>query len=265
MHRRKIKYGLAVVISIVAVVLLMKDKTLIRRFLSSIGRYKNLGLDSIKDFLEINEIGLKFVYSEKGIRLEWNDDESKSYTLVLSNDYISKSTMLNLQEIKDLESTPIEDVDKWIRKIETITTHINLELEDEIATLHCRLISENGRMSRSIEYSDIAMERLEMKQEEIKLGVKAWSLSSDRSNLIVVEKTDDSVNDLMLKFFADGSSGLTRDIPDFDESITIDLGDIDPCLCFISGTLRGKPFEYFVSWIGEEKALIVDEHLPDLL
>lgn len=282
MKRNKgyIKALISVLVSIISMVLMgMMRKTVSSiPFINNILQFKNVGLDSIKDFLEVHELNLKIdegtvngesiLYGTKaralydGIKIVWNHDESIRYTLIISTGEISKISMMYEKEIKLLLAEEVDELKRssgWTRKViidrkgDAKTYHYHVPF----SKFYCRLKSDNGRVSNQIVYPDKSVPRIE--QQEI----KAWIQFERGQHYINVQESDEidsgTIKDYQVLLYISDGRGLVKSLPKFKKSIKFKIGRVPPSLCFLTGTRNiGSKFEQYVGWIGEETSLTLN-------
>lgn len=125
----------SVVLGVVSMILMgLAKKTVFKMpFVKHVLKVKNIGLDSMKDFLEISELNLRIdaiahsttdayraevIYD--GIPIKWDSDDSTSYTIFVSPEPIVKHKLFDSDSIPFLEDEEVESLktsSTWIRKI----------------------------------------------------------------------------------------------------------------------------------------------------
>jgi len=245
-----------------------------------ISRYKKIGVNSVKDFLELGELklrleefsnGIKPIYD--GIKIIWEGDNSKSYIIIISPEYISRAQALdnaNLLELNSKENKELNSKRNWIRKV-TIDSKRNKYSSDytekEIKTSYivnfekfqCRVVSANGRVSKLLTYP--VRRKKELDHQEI----KAWLTKTGNTNYLNITEIGGKLHDYKIVLYMTEGKGLVRNIQPFKGYIKIDLGVLPPCLCYISAIRNiGAPIEQFIGWIGEDHAFVeISEHELD--
>jgi hypothetical protein len=281
---------ISVVLSMVTLILVAVLKRNLEKvpFIKKLFNLGNLGMNSIKDFLEVSELNLRadvdFEYSvdqsngnkkEKGTRLTWVNDGSDSYTIYLASTYISKLRILNAPAIKDFDPSEIEKLHKshsWIRKIHIQVDKVDTDktgvLEKSfvipMSTFNCRVQSSNGRMSKNLSFS--AKDGLENGKSEI----KTWLSKHDGKYYVNIEEPDNKYANRVLEYrirlYIRDGLGLTKTVPPFKGTTKFKLGRVPPSLCYLTGNRNmGQPFEQYVGWIDEDRSLNVDDELSRYL
>lgn len=306
----------SLVIGLAGMVLMgvMKNKLLNVPFFKRLLQFKNVGLDSMKDFLEIAELNYRVFDSSllgdlykldpslnDGVRVAWDLDESTGYTIFVSAEPISKELLFNDSKIPLLRVDEVKDLQtksNWIRRIqigaidqikktEKNMPWVELDQEDlpeeevdpkikdgrplgsktivntfniPFNSFYSRLRSRNGRVSKEISHPS-----LRKKEEQIQ-EVRTTIFSRGRHHYLKITQNQlehrSTIYDYQVVLYLSDGQGLRRLVPPFKESIEIRLGVVQPCLCYITGIREiGEPFEQYVGWIGEEKALTLDGEL----
>lgn len=286
----------SVVLGVLSILVMKMLKLKEVPFINKILEFKNLGVDSLKDFLEISDLNLRreeqmgnieIVYS--GTKLVWNDDESNFYTMIISSDYVTKLQFVNLKNIQEIK---IEDINKlvigskWIYKISILSNHKSVEPKAygnsfnflnignhqtesnkhiiscilPLEIFHCRIKSGNGRLSKN----------LKCPTNDSKLKTKklldTW-ITKDGSNYYlhvkgIKDKNIENLIDYKVVLYNKSGKGLIKNIPKFKTEIKYKLGPLSPCLCYIFAMYNiGTPYEQFVSWIGEDESLSLNSEL----
>jgi hypothetical protein len=254
--------------------------------IKKIVNYKRVGVDSLKDFLELGELRLRLETFEDGIiplydgaKILWDTDESQEYTILISSDHISKIEMIDCENIPELDSDEKEKLnleDGWKRKIilnkeskddgqwdETKQEwHSKLHSENTIETscvipldnFYCRVKSSNGRISNELKYPIRGKVKLE---EKI---INAWVTSSGNVHYLhLKENKEYKIYDYKVVLYIADGKGIVRTLPKFKGYLKFKLGILPPCLCYVRGTRTvGVIAEEFVSWINESQALQIE-------
>jgi len=281
MKTRKSKKSIIIASVTVGLIGLLLTKLLKRALANSsivkkISYYKKVGLNSVKDFLELGELrlrleeldgGIKAIYD--GTKIVWDSDGSKSYIIIISPEYISKTQALNIENIIVLSDSEIQDLKisrEWIRKV-IITAQINKYSsnysERDIKTnyiipfekFQCRVISSNGRLSRLLTFPERRKQNLNNQE------IKCWLTKFGNNNYLNISNSrnpgDSRFYDYKVVIYVKEGKGLVKSIPDFKTHIKFDLGILPPCLCYIFAMRKiGAPLEQFVGWIGEDHSFI---------
>lgn len=271
-------------------------------FIRKIMQLKNLGLDSMKDFLEVSEINLR-IKREAGSNLPstehdedkeheeegkietivtWNTDGSRNYTVFISPEYVSKLKLLRSDEIEPLLEEEIEELresSNWIRKIEIQIAEPPQKADDEtlfeeevmasckvpFEKFNCRVRTKNGRISKHLSYPTERKGRI--KQAE----VDCWLSEKSGEHYIHIREpnreNNGSIFEYRLMFYIEEGKGLERTIPPFRKFTKLKLGKLPPSLCYLTGMRSiGPPLEQFVGWINQNDAFDVgvslDRYLP---
>lgn len=253
-------------------------------FVKKISSYKQVGVNSLKDFFELGELHLRLETFENGIiplydgvKVVWDSDESKEYTIILSNDHISKIDMLNcenieifkVEDVKDdviwkrkiiLTNKEIEEREQWDENLEE--WHTTIKLEKPLSTyyviplenFYCRIQSSNGRISNELKYPTGGKVNPE---EKI---INAWvTKSKNKFYLHLKESKEYKIYNYKIVLYMEEGKGIIRTIPPFEDYIKVKLGKLPPCLCYVRGTRSvGAQVEEFIAWINQEKALQIE-------
>lgn len=159
-------------------------------FIERLIQLKRIGVNSVKDFLEVGELNLRLgekVGEKEGekeekvrkeevgaVKVIWDSDGSPEYIVIMSPSYIPKSTPLQHSSIyliseEDMRDRSLEKSSgkRWKRKavVSSVSSsngvvssvlgskHETCFYYVPFSRFHCRLISSNGRISRDLEYS----------------------------------------------------------------------------------------------------------------
>ncbi len=337
--KRGAKRQTVVVTSVVLGVVSMILMTIMRRSLAKIPlvakllRIKSLGLDSMKDFLEIAELNYRIatpedkmmaaviddvldssdegfdMFSEQkdlkpdGVKDEvevtWDGDESRLYTIFISTEPIVKQILFSEDKIPLLNKTEIQTLresSNWIRRIvvgyspppskqkEKIPADKTAKrkpgeplTEDELHSgltrtswkipflkFYSRLKSSNGRVSKEISYPALKTSLPPKPEVETRLFKAGRDYFLDIKEDETVMKSH--IYDYQVVFYVANGQGFRKCVPPFNAETTIQLGHLQPCLCYLIGVREiGAAFEQFVGWIGEEQALNLDGELEKYL
>lgn len=238
------------------------EHSIINRILGLAG----LGIDSVKDVLEVLELHLHVdKIFPTGVRITWNNDNSDKYILLLSSDPIRKMDFLNLNNIKDYNK--LEDLSagktNWIRKF-YINGNVIQVFFVPLKEFHCRIKSSKGRLSRELEYTENKHKPNDSDKE-----IEVWLTKDGHQNVINIKepahlKSGDIHEYRVYLYYNDGRGDLVN-IPIFNNKVTsFNLGTLDHCLCHIIGYRTiGRNFEKYVGWIGEDQSLAVDGLLDE--
>lgn len=293
----------SIVLGVVSMILmgLVRHHLLNVPFIKKIMQLKNLGVDSMKDFLEVSEINLRVrglsqendVEDEEGTESDvepeietvvtWNTDGSKHYVVFISPEYISKLRLLRAEDIEPLhvdEIGELRESTNWIRKIEIHLDHIAPRDQDEdgvneeeimgsckipFRKFNCRIRSKYGRISKHLSYPTDRKAKLTVAE------VDCWLIEKAGDHYLYIREpnreTTGSIFEYRLVFYMEGGKGLERTIPPFRKFAKFKLGKLPPSLCYLTGMRTiGPPLEQFVGWIHEKDAFDVgiplDEYLP---
>lgn len=138
----------SIVIGIISLILMgLLKKSLVKiPFINNLLQLKNVGLDSMKDFLEVSELNLRVEIIKAAsktpdlesletnnisatidettnvdtLRLVWDSDGSQEYIIFISSEYIPKMKLMYADNIVELNLSEVEDLlasTNWIRKI----------------------------------------------------------------------------------------------------------------------------------------------------
>lgn len=235
-----------------------------KNFLTKLSNLKSLTSDGIKDFLEVQNLNLRIKVNKKQIdekdvvKLYWDSDSSDHYFVFLSKEKITKSIVINLDKIPFLEDNEIHELLKkqnWIRKIKV---NNSLSFTVPFNKFHSRLRSARGRISNSISYPSIKRKYIDKEQ------IVCWIIKRHDEYMVCIRETNDKNNTKILFYeiilYMDDGMGVRRKVPPFKDFIRINLGPLNPCLCYIQASRSiGISLEKFVGWIGEEEALTLKD------
>ncbi len=272
-HRRDKKKAIvitSVVISVVTMIVMtiyrqsLGKSTIVKRLI----QYKRLASDGLKDFFEIHELNLRLekVKDEKeesmkpiydGVKIIWDSDSSESYIILISHEWISKMTALNIdniQELKEEDIESLEDQKEWIRKI--IIKDV-LYYNVPFDKFQCRIRSSRGRVSRILTYP--TRRRIKLEEKPILAWISKVSgkyyMSIQESNV----KNAPKIHEYKIVLYMNEGRGVIRTVPPFKNFTMVELGELPSCLCYIRGMRSiGTVIEQFVKWIGEEEAMVID-------
>lgn len=277
---------ISIIVSIISMMLigLMKKTMSTIPFLNNILQFKNVGLESIKDFLEIHELNLrvdtgdvnsesisvdrkaKVIYS--GVKIIWDGDGSKYYTLIVSDMNISKLTMMYDSTIDELNLEDMEVIKnkrRWIGKItirprSKLDTTVPCYLHLELNKFCCRLKTEQGRVSNELCYPNKPV--IKVSDDEI----HAWLSHERGQNYVTITEPDTlpsgSIKDYRIVLYIRDGRGIIKPLPKFTKTIKFKIGMVQPCLCYLVGTRGiGSKYEQYIGWIGEEQSMSMDETL----
>lgn len=253
--------------------------------IKKIVNYKRVGVDSLKDFLELGELRLRLENLEDGIiplydgvKIMWDSDESEDYTILLSNTHISKIEMIDcenfqhfvLEEINDneiwkrkiiIDKKEIEEKEQWDENLEEWHSAIKLEDEDlntfyivPLDNFYCRVKSSNGRISNELKYPPSG------KMKEDSQVINAWVTKTENIWYIHIRENNNyKIYNYKVVLYMEDGKGIIRTVPPFSNYIKLKLGSLPPCLCYIRGMRSvGTTVEEYVAWINEEKALHIE-------
>jgi len=268
-HRRNKKKAIvitSVVISVVTMIVMTIYKQALGKsnIVKKIIQYKRLASDGLKDFFEIHELNLRLEKIEgdikpiyNGIKIIWNSDNSESYTILISPEWISKMTALNIDDIQELKEEDIESLEdqkEWVRKfIVKDVLYYNIPFDK----FQCRIKSSRGRVSRILTYPTRRRTQLEEKP------ILAWiSKISNKYYMSIQEsnvKNAPKIFEYKIILYMNEGKGVIRTVPPFKDFTMVELGELPPCLCYIRGMRSiGTVIEQFVKWIGEEESMTID-------
>jgi len=265
----------SIVLGVVSVVMvgLMKHKLKAVPMISRFMDMKNLGIDSMKDFLEVSELDLRVMknpvlhpQSRTKVAIEWNSDESGGYTVFISNSPITKAYLMNVEMIPEYKWDPllIDLQEHWIRKEHVKTLDYGIEFD----SAYCRIRSDNGRVSKEISFGIHSAGRHKGFRGEgalIKDEINCWLTQIDGEwYLHIIEPTETLKGVILayqIRLYMGDGMGFIRSVEQFKGHVTIPLGRLKSCLCYIKG-LRGigLSIEQFVGWI-EDPILTTDPEL----
>jgi len=285
----------SIVLGVVSMILmgLVRHHLLNVPLIKKIMQLKNLGLDSMKDFLEVSEINLSVKDGTSrtsiGDAIEtivtWNTDGSSDYLVFISPEYISKLALLrsdNIEALLEDEIAELRESTNWIRKIE-----IHLEQQDRskhqkdedglgldgevtasckipFEKFNCRIRSRRGRISKHLSYPTDRKGKL--KRAEI----DCWLVEKLGEHYLYIREPDrettGSIFEYRLVFYMEDGKGLERTIPPFSKFLKFRLGKLPPSLCYLTGMRTiGPPLEQFIGWIHEKDAFDVGVSLKRYL
>jgi hypothetical protein len=289
----------SIVLAIVSMILMgvMKHSLQQIPFVNRLLQLKNLGVDSMKDFLEVSELNLRIhddsssntsLQNERhAITIEWDSDDSSSYLIFLSSEYIPKLKLIHAESIPDFdprELPSLQNSSNWTRKI--LIKMPTLEFSDQHRAAHskyhpshveshsrilhhtitlkkfnCRVRSDYGRISRHLSYPADGKAKLEKKD------IDAWIITKGRDyHLCILEATPGSILEYSVLLYIKDGMGLKLRVPPFKDFIDFNLGTSPAALCYLTGTRSvGIHFEQFIGWLGQEKVLYNDDDLKQYL
>jgi len=286
MKRRQTAVVASVALSLISIAILgVLRKTASRvPFFRKLFQLQNLGLDSMKDFLEISELNLRTespsidyldadeVKDNKGAKLEheitWDSDGSDHYTIFISSEYIGKLRLLDssIELLMEQDVVDLKDFTNWIRKIKVHKDELSVNSVMNTCSytipfekFNCRVRSSNGRVSRHFEYP--APDREATPDRE----VDCWVVpEGDSYYFYLMERNgkSKSIYEYQLVIYLNDGKGLVRTVPPFKQFLRLKLGSLPSGLCYLTGVRSvGVPFEQYVGWIGEHNALTLDGEL----
>ena len=242
-------------------------------FVDRLLQLKNIGVDSMKDFLEVSELKLRIVeHSAKslGAVLEWDSDDSATYLVFISSEYIPKMKLLHATSIPDFdqaELSMLQNSSNWTRKLLITQTAHNAKQAKFIRQVipfkkfNCRVRSAYGRISRHLAYPADGKTKLHRNEIDVWLLTKG-----SNQHLCILESEPGSILEYSVLLYVKDGMGLKIAIPAFKQFIDFNLGPVVPSLCYLTGVRSvGIPFEQFVGWIGQETTLYADDSLSEYL
>lgn len=131
-------------------------------------------------------------------------------------------------------------------------------------SFYSRVRSSSGRISQEISYPVAVQTEYEPPEVEARViqRKKNWILTIKENR---TEKNSPVYDYQVLLYIADGK-GRRVDVPPFRSETEVNLGQLHPCLCYLTGIREiGAVFEQYVGWIGEERALSLDGELDQYL
>lgn len=274
----------SIVLAIVSMILMGVMKHSLQKipFIDRLFQLKNIGVDSMKDFLEVSELKLRVLepspnYSKVdhtetvGATIEWDSDDSTTYLIFISAEYIPKIKLIHAESIPDFderELNTLQNSSNWTRKllikapvvnastkIKTLRQRINLK------KFNCRVRSDYGRISRHLAYPADGKPKLHRNEIDV------WILTKGRDyHLCIFESVPGTILEYSVMLYVKDGMGLKINIPPFKQFIDFNLGPVVPSLCYLTGVRSvGIPFEQFVGWLGQEKVLYSDGELSEYL
>lgn len=294
----------SVVLGLISIMIMGALKKTLNRipFFNKFMQLKNLGLDSMKDFLELSELNLRTespdtiadvaheeepINPEEGHLVVWDSDGSSEYTLFIASEYLGKFRLLYADTIPFLREDEIPDLREstnWMRKI-TVTKEdanekisrghqTNYERNDDRNKLrcsypipfeqfNCRIRSSNGRVSRHLQYPNFENQKVPERE------VDAWLVQEGDGYYFYLkepketkERSKKRIYEYQIVLYVGDGKGLVRTVPPFKDFIKVELGKVEPGLCYLTGIRAiGTSFEQFVGWIGERRSLQMDNVL----
>lgn len=290
----------SIVLAIVSMILMgvMKHSLQQIPFVNRLLQLKNLGVDSMKDFLEVSELNLRIQDNSNGSHnsinseredvtattIEWDSDDSASYLIFLSSEYIPKLKLIHADSIPDFdhrEVASLQNSSNWTRKIlikmpkveftkGRLPSHPSSHVEPHRKTLtyrialkkfNCRVRSDYGRISRHLSYPADGKPKLQKKD------IDAWIITKGRDyHLCIFETLPGSILEYSVLLYIKDGMGLKLRVPPFKTFIDFNLGPSPPALCYLTGTRSvGIHFEQFIGWLGQMDVLFHDESLKEYL
>lgn len=251
-------------------------------FIDRLLQLKNIGVDSMKDFLEVSELKLRIADDQPrisnhindenlGTTIEWDSDDSSSYLIFISSEYIPKIKLLHANHIPDFdekELSILQNSSNWTRKLLITPPKVDnrskvKSLQQRIALkkFNCRVRSDYGRISRHLAYPADGKTKLQRNEIDV------WILTKGRDyHLCILESVPGSILEYSVVLYVKDGTGLKIDVPPFKRFIDFNLGPVTPSLCYLTGVRSvGIPFEQFVAWLGQEKVLYDDSELQEYL
>ncbi len=266
-----------------------------RKFL----QLQNLGLDSMKDFLELSELNLRTdspglidgakstddnsakPNPEEGHLVIWDSDGSHEYTMFIASEYLGKLRLLtadSIPKLKESEIPELRDSTNWIRKlvvskedaaermvvsngIEKLTCSYPIPFEK----FNCRIRSSHGRVSRHLQYPNFNSSKT------FKDEIDAWLVQEGeeyhfclRENYSDKNSKTQKIHEFQIVVYISEGKGAVRTVPPFKDFIKLNLGRLPPSLCYLTGVKSmGTSFEQFVGWVNQRSAFSLDGVLKD--
>lgn len=265
----------SIVLAIVSMILMGVMKHSLQKipFVDRLLQLKNIGVDSMKDFLEVSELKLRIVESSAkslGATLEWDSDDSSSYLVFISPEYIPKMKLLHSNSIPDYDEAELsilQNSSNWTRKLLINQPPHNAKQAKFIRQVmpfkkfNCRVRSAYGRISRHVSYPADGKTKLQRNEIDV------WLLTKGpNQHLCILESEPGTILEYSVILYVKDGMGLKIAVPPFKRFIDFNLGPVVPSLCYLTGVRSvGIPFEQFVGWIGQEKTLYADTSLNEYL
>lgn len=273
----------SIVLAIVSMILMGVMKHSLQKipFVDRLLQLKNIGVDSMKDFLEVSELKLRIVEQSvktakngddklHGATIEWDSDESASYLIFISPEYIPKMKLLHSNSIPDYDEAELsilQNSSNWTRKLLINQPPHNAKQAKFIRQVipfkkfNCRVRSAYGRISRHLAYPADGKTKLQRNEIDV------WLLTKGpNQHLCILESEPGTILEYSVILYVKDGMGLKIAIPPFKRFIDFNLGPVTPSLCYLTGVRSvGIPFEQFVGWIGQEKVLFADGSLDEYL
>lgn len=228
-------------------------------FIERLIQLKKIGVNSVKDFLEVGELNLRLETEKEaekeegtemeGVKVIWDSDGSFEYIMIISPSYISKSTPLQHSNISAISEEDIKDRTlersvgkRWKRKaiISNNITTSNITSSSTLSNsvsfyrvpftkFHCRLISSNGRISRDLQYSGRSADDINDTENTYvtaykKPEIDAWITYSDRDDDNVFYNVDDKIYYMNVQEDAGINSSSVSKIHEYNVILYIDGG-----------------------------------------
>lgn len=294
--RKQMAVITSVVVGVISAVILGVAKNHFKNngFFRRIFQFQSLGIDSMKDFLEISELNLRVeappavaepIRSSdddlRGHEVKWDADGSKAYTIFIASEYLGKLRLLfadNIADLQEEDAVNLQEASNWIRKIHLQVSECQQTVVDDqngsrtvlsyripFEQFNCRIRSENGRVSRHLQYPDFVVDKTKDRE------IDAWLVhEGDQYSICIRDVREDekgkpkSIHELQVVIYLEEGRGAVRTVPPFKNFIKLELGALPSGLCYLTGIRSlGTPFEQFVAWIGERNALSLDGRLRD--
>lgn len=266
-----------------------------RKFL----QLQTLGLDSMKDFLELSELNLRTdspglidgskvadendskTNPEEGHLVIWDSDGSHEYTMFIASEYLGKLRLLtadSIPKLKEAEIPELRESTNWIRKlvvskedagehrvitngIEKLTCSYPIPFEK----FNCRIRSSHGRVSRHLQYPNFSSAKT------FKDEIDAWLVQDGeeyhfclRENSSAQNSKTPKIHEFQIVVYISEGKGAVRTIPPFKGFIKLNLGRLPPSLCYLTGVKSmGTSFEQFVGWANQRSGFSLDGALKD--